>query len=445
MKRIFDDPVDAKRAYREMYLLRHLRHPCVVSLHDVVSTTITSSFLDPFCLSPLPSGSLGNLYLVLEFVDTDLSKILRSQQYLSEEHIAYLFYQLLDGLAYLHDNKVIHRDLKPANLLVNCRDCTIKIADFGLARIVSDDDLLGGMPSARLSPDHSSASHHSCGSEGESEDVRPCSCMADLSLDPSLPAPSCNSERSTLPPPVPLRRGLTRHVVTRWYRAPEVILLQPYSAAVDLWSAACIFAELLGLIQANVADFRDRKALFPGESCGELSAEDLRGYTNHGPDSASSGEVETRRPFPSSQAFLRDSYYNKQSQLNVILEVLGSPSDEDLATFEDNVASTLRALPRRPAKNLATLFPAAAKSTLDLLGGLLRFNPKNRTTAREALNARYFDHVKTLPYFQNYRASSHAAAQLPGISMEVEKASEAGHGLRRQVAFLCVSFPRSRY
>ena len=43
-----------------------------------------------------------------------------------------------------------------------------------------------------------------------------------------------------------LRRALTKHVVTRWYRAPEIILSQPYSAAVDIWSVGCIFAELLG-------------------------------------------------------------------------------------------------------------------------------------------------------------------------------------------------------
>ena len=68
-----------------------------------------------------------------------------------------------------------------------------------------------------------------------------------------------------LPPPLPLTRGLTKHVVTRWYRAPEIILSQPYSAAVDVWSIGCIFAELLGLLQDNIPDFRSRRALFPGE------------------------------------------------------------------------------------------------------------------------------------------------------------------------------------
>lgn len=45
-----------------------------------------------------------------------------------------------------------------------------------------------------------------------------------------------------------MTRVLTEHVVTRWYRAPEVILLErEYNTAVDVWSIGCIFAELLGM------------------------------------------------------------------------------------------------------------------------------------------------------------------------------------------------------
>ena len=65
---------------------------------------------------------------------------------------------------------------------------------------------------------------------------------------------------------------LTKHVVTRWYRAPEVILAQDtYTLAIDLWSVGCIFAELLSMIRSNYAYFTDRKPLFPGESCKLLS------------------------------------------------------------------------------------------------------------------------------------------------------------------------------
>jgi len=47
-------------------------------------------------------------------------------------------------------------------------------------------------------------------------------------------------------------RGLTKHVVTRWYRAPEVILAQEtYNLKIDMWSVGCIFAELLSMMKAN--------------------------------------------------------------------------------------------------------------------------------------------------------------------------------------------------
>jgi serine/threonine protein kinase len=150
MKRIFDEPTDAKRAYREMHILRQMKHPSVVALLDVISSTIDTNFeriylqkgtaASPMQVfsTPLPR-SLGDLYLVFEFVDTDLSKIIKSNQFLSSEHIQFIMYQILDGMAYIHGTNVIHRDLKPANILVSCADCTIKIADFGLSRVVGKD------------------------------------------------------------------------------------------------------------------------------------------------------------------------------------------------------------------------------------------------------------------------------------------------------------------
>jgi mitogen-activated protein kinase 1/3 len=48
-------------------------------------------------------------------------------------------------------------------------------------------------------------------------------------------------------------------VVTRWYRAPEVILMSDiYSYGIDIWALGCIFAELLNMMESNVACFADR-------------------------------------------------------------------------------------------------------------------------------------------------------------------------------------------
>jgi mitogen-activated protein kinase 1/3 len=74
-----------------------------------------------------------------------------------------------------------------------------------------------------------------------------------------------NTRPGNVPARVPLKRGLTRHVVTRWYRAPEIILSQPYSSAVDMWSIGCIFGELMGMLPQNNPDYKKRRPLFPGD------------------------------------------------------------------------------------------------------------------------------------------------------------------------------------
>ena len=73
---------------------------------------------------------------VFEFVDTDLYKLILSEQFLTTEHIQTFLYQLLCGLKYMHSAHVIHRDMKPANILLN-EDCSLRICDFGLSRILS--------------------------------------------------------------------------------------------------------------------------------------------------------------------------------------------------------------------------------------------------------------------------------------------------------------------
>lgn len=61
---------------------------------------------------------------------------------------------------------------------------------------------------------------------------------------------------------------MTAHVSTRWYRAPELIILQrKYSNAIDIWSVGCILGELLTM----TSNFAERKPLFPGKACYPLS------------------------------------------------------------------------------------------------------------------------------------------------------------------------------
>jgi len=103
-------------AIREISLLKQLQHPNIVRLYDVIHTD-------------------RKLTLVFEFLDQDLKKYLDGcgDQGPAPYTIKSFLYQLLRGIAYCHEHRILHRDLKPQNLLINMGG-ELKLADFGLAR-----------------------------------------------------------------------------------------------------------------------------------------------------------------------------------------------------------------------------------------------------------------------------------------------------------------------
>uniref|UniRef100_A0A669ELY7 mitogen-activated protein kinase n=1 Tax=Oreochromis niloticus TaxID=8128 RepID=A0A669ELY7_ORENI len=123
LSRPFQSIVHAKRTYRELRLLKHMKHENV-------------SDLSVFNLVRL----LRTKYLVTHLMGADLNNIVKCQK-LTDDHVQFLIYQILRGLKYIHSAGIIHRDLKPSNLAVN-EDCELKILDFGLARH-TDDEMTG--------------------------------------------------------------------------------------------------------------------------------------------------------------------------------------------------------------------------------------------------------------------------------------------------------------
>uniref|UniRef100_A0A674PKZ4 Stress-activated protein kinase JNK n=1 Tax=Takifugu rubripes TaxID=31033 RepID=A0A674PKZ4_TAKRU len=113
--RPFQNQTHAKRAYRELVLLKCVNHKNIIRLINVFT----------------PQKSLEefqDLYLVMELMDANLCQVIHMD--LDHERMSYLLYQILCGIRHL---SATAHDLKPSNIVVKS-DCTLKILDFGLAR-----------------------------------------------------------------------------------------------------------------------------------------------------------------------------------------------------------------------------------------------------------------------------------------------------------------------
>lgn len=153
---------------------------------------------------------------------------------------------------------------------------------------------------------------------------------------------------------------LTEYVATRWYRAPEIMLnSKGYTQSIDMWSVGCILAEMLS-----------NRPIFPGK--------------------------------------------HYLDQLNHILGVLGSPSQDDLnCIINDKARCYIQSLPFKPKIPWDRMYSNADPKALDLLEKMLSFNPRKRILVEDALSHPYLE--------QYYDPADEPTALEPfGFDMELD-------------------------
>jgi serine/threonine protein kinase/protein involved in polysaccharide export with SLBB domain len=151
--KIGQDPAFAERFHREARAMGMLSHPHIVTVHDFGCTEETgdakeerraggeSSAAVPSSVAPRPSPLAPHplYYFIMEYVDgVNLRRLLDSQK-LSPEQALAIVPQICDALQYAHDHGVVHRDIKPENILID-KNGAVKIADFGLAKLMRSSD-----------------------------------------------------------------------------------------------------------------------------------------------------------------------------------------------------------------------------------------------------------------------------------------------------------------
>ncbi|KAM7266858.1 hypothetical protein ACFE04_009024 [Oxalis oulophora] len=211
----------------------------------------------------------GNLHLVFEYMETDLEAVIRDRNIFLSPADTKSFLQMTLQGLAFCHKKWVLHRDMKPNNLLIGSNGQLKLADFGLARIFGSPD-----------------------------------------------------------------RKFTHQVFARWYRAPELLFgTKQYGAGVDVWAAACIFAELL-----------------------------------------------LRRPFLQGSSDI--------DQLGKIFSAFGTPTSyqwPDVVNLPDYVEYQFV-----PAPPLKSLFPMASDDTLDLLSKMFAYDPKVRISVQQALEHRYF-------------------------------------------------------
>ncbi|XP_050389342.1 cyclin-dependent kinase 9 isoform X1 [Patella vulgata] len=190
-------------ALREIRILQLLNHENVVKLIE-----ICRSRAGPY------NRFKSTFYLIFEFCEHDLAGLLSNANVkFTLGDIKRVMQQLLNGLYFIHTNKILHRDMKAANVLIT-KNGVLKLADFGLARAYSSLNQKGGPP------------------------------------------------------------RYTNRVVTLWYRPPELLLGErSYGPSIDVWGAGCIMAEMWTRSPIMQGNTEQHQITLISQLCGSICPE----------------------------------------------------------------------------------------------------------------------------------------------------------------------------
>ncbi|PPD73242.1 hypothetical protein GOBAR_DD29824 [Gossypium barbadense] len=266
----FDNRIDAKRTLREIKLLRHMDHENKLFPIVFIDAPMEEQVIAiKDIIRPPLKEDFNDVYIVYELMDTDLHQIIRSNQSLTDDHCRVVLQYFLYQV--LRGLKYVHS----ANVL--------------------------------------------------HRDLKPSNLLLNANCD--LKIGDFGLARATSETDF-----MTEYVVTRWYRAPELLLnCSEYTAAIDIWSVGCILGEIM-----------TRQPLFPGKD-----------YVH---------------------------------QLRLITELIGSPDDSSLGFLRsENARRYVRQLPQYPKQKFSARFPNSSSGAVDLLEKMLIFDPHRRITVEEAL------------------------------------------------------------
>ncbi|KAL1526498.1 hypothetical protein AB1Y20_015208 [Prymnesium parvum] len=392
---VFYSVTEAKKVLREIRLMRDFCHPNVLSLREILEPADTENFSDVF--------------FILDYMDSDLEQEMRLKRIDPVQVCAYMS-MMLHGLEHIHGLGGVHRDMKPSNILVTDTGL-LRLCDFGLARTLAPSDPEPRPPSRSTTP-------------------KP------------------NAEGAS-------RRSMSPHVVTRWYRAPEVLMDQEYDTKLDMWSAGCIFKEMIDASRKSRVMAVDKKGkqkgpkpLFPGGTSMQSIDRDNRSMPRGEEDADNSsltsadqpdGVGTKRRLSTRSLELMR---HERHGQLARIFKVLGIPTEQEISWASpeavERVLVLIRALAgsqssfnplgehereRERINLLERRVPEITELELDLLGKLLSIDPRARPSATDALNHNYFEELPA--DFINHVLPTH-------VQKQHKKATEAAFKFEQQ-------------